>query len=255
MKLGIREAVASIAAVAILVLPQASMAVAASPAPIPGGPAGAGVCSAQAATARSGGTVAALRAFGDCEVARRTTTLGELTATIDASKVLTAAHKSTLASEVGATAAGLATLKASIDAAATPAVLKLRIVEIATTFRVYDLVVPQVMLTNAADGIVAMGPLFAGISTGLAGRISSAQAAGKNTIAAQAALDAMNVATATADASASPLPAGLLALTPAQFNAGTAGPVLRSARASVVSARDQLKSAVADARAVLADLK
>ena len=65
----------------------------------------------------------------------------------------------------------------------------------------------------------------------------------------------MNATTASADAFASQLPAGLQALTPAQFNAGTAGPVLRSARASAVSAHDQLKSAAADARAVLVDLK
>jgi hypothetical protein len=255
MKSGIRKGLAAVAAAAILVLPQASMAVAAPAAPVTGGPAGAGACSAQAAAAQSGGTVAALRAFGDCEVARRLTTLGQLNSAVAGSKALTAAHKSTLAAEIAATSSGLAALKASIDAGVSVAVRRARIVEIATAYRVYDLVAPQVFLTSAADRVVAIAAQFVQISTALAGRISSAKSAGKGTTAAQAALDAMNAAPASAGASASPLPARLLALTPAQLNAGTAGPVLRSARASIVAARDQLKSAVADARAVLADLR
>jgi hypothetical protein len=255
MKSGIRKGIAAVAAAAILVLPQAGLAVAASAAPVAGGPAGSTVCSAQAAAARSGGTVAAFRAFGDCEVDRRLTTLGQLTAAINASLALTAADKSALTAEIGPTSSGLTSLKATIDSAVSVVVLRVRIVEIATQFRVYDLVAPQVYLSNAADGVGAVAAQFGKISTELAGRISAARSAGKDTTAAQAALDATNSAIASAIASASPLPGKLLALTPAQFNAGTAGPVLRSARASIVSARDQLKSAVADARAVLADLR
>jgi hypothetical protein len=255
MKSGIRKGIAAIAAAVVLVLPQAGVSAAASAAPVAGGPSGANACSAQAASARSAGTIAALRAFGDCEVERRTTTLGQLTVLIDASRALTAAHKTTLAAQIGATSAGLAALKATIDAGVSVVVLKARVVEIATQFRVYDVVAPRVFLTNAADGVAAVAAQFEQISTYLAGRISTANSAGKDTTGAQAALHAMNVAIATAAASASPLPARLLALTPAQFNAGTAGPELRSARVSILSARDQLKSAVADARAVIADLR
>jgi hypothetical protein len=255
MKSGIRRGIAAIAAAAVLVLPQASVSVAASAAPVAGGPSGSNACSMQAAAARSAGTIAALRTFGDCEVGRRMTTLGQLTAFIDASRALTAADKTTLAAQLGATSSGLAALEAEIDAGVSVAVLKARVVEIATQFRVYDVVAPQVYLTNAADGVAAVAAQFENISTELAGRISTAKSAGKDTTAAEAALEAMKVAIATAATSASPLPARLLALTPAQFNAGTAGPELGSARASILSARDQLKSAVADARAVLADLR
>jgi len=255
MKSGIRKGLAAIAAAAILVLPQASMAIAATAAPVAGGPAGSTVCWAQAAAARSGGTVAAFRAFGDCEVDRRMTTLGQLTAAINASKALTAADKAALAAEIGSTSSGLTALKASIDAGVSVAVLRVRIVEIATQFRVYDLLAPQVYLTGAADGVAAIAAQFGKISTVLAGRISTGKSAGKDTTAAQAALDAMNAAIASAAAAVSPLPAKLLALTPAEYNSGTAGPALRSARAAIVSARDQLKSAVADARAVIADLR
>ena len=255
MKSGIRKGLAAVAAAAILVLPQASIAVAALAAPVVGGPAGSSACSVQAGAARSAGTVAAFRAFGDCEVDRRVTTLGQLTAAINASKALTAAGKSALAAEIGSTSSGLTSLKASIDAAVSVVVLRARIVEIATQFRVYDLIAPQVYLTNAADGVAPIAAQFGKISTVLAGRISTAKSAGKDTTAAQTALDAMNAAIASAAASASPLPTKLLALTPAEYNAGTAGRALRSARAGIVTARDQLKSAVADARAVIADLR
>ena len=255
MKSGIRRGIVAIAAAAALVLPQGSVSLAASAAPVAGGPAGTNACSVQAAVARAAGTIVALRAFGDCEVERRTTTLGQLTVFIDASRALTAADKTALAAQLGATSSGLAALKAEIDAGVSVAVLKARVVEIATQFRVYDLVAPRVYLTNAADGVAAVAAQFENISTELAGRISTAKSAGKDATVAEAALHAMTVAIGTAAGSASPLPARLLALTPAQFNAGTAGPELRIARASILSARDQLKSAVADARAVLVDLR
>ncbi len=253
MKSGIRKGIAAIAAAAVLVLPQASVS-AASAAPVAGGPSGTNACSAQATAARSAGALA-LRAFGDCEIERRATTLARLTTFISASTALTAAHKSALEARVGETSSGLVSLKAAIDAEVSIAVLKVRVVEIATQFRVYDLVAPQVYLTSAADGVAAVAVQLEKVSTDLAGRISKANAAGKDTMAAAAALQSMTVATATAAGLASPLPERLVALTPAQFNAGTAGPELRNARAAILSARDQLKSAVADARAVLAALR
>ena len=46
-----------------------------------------------------------------------------------------------------------------------------------------------------------------------------------------------------------PLPAKLLPLTPAEYNAGTAGPILASARMALGTAPDDLKSAEASAKA------
>jgi hypothetical protein len=64
----------------------------------------------------------------------------------------------------------------------------------------------------------------------------------------------MNAAVTTAVSLASPLPAQLLALTPAAF-AGSATTVLQNARTALASARDDLKAAAQDGRDVLADLK
>jgi predicted deacylase len=119
---------------------------------------------------------------------------------------------------------------------------------------VYLLVAPQVHLVSGADGVIASQTSFAKVNTNLAARIAAAKAAGKDTTAAQADLDAMNAAVTKAVGLATPLPATLLPLTPAQYNAGTAGPILTSARTALAQARDLLKSAVQDAKACRAAL-
>ena len=220
----------------------------------PAGPAGKTVCATQAAAARTTPTVESLRAFGDCEINRRFTTLTDLSARITASKVMTSAHKSTLQSEIASTRSGLTALKATIDSETVIAALKADIVKIATDYRVYVLVVPQVHLVNGADGVLAAQSKFADINTRLSARIAAAKAAGKDTTAAQASLDAMNAAVTKAVALATPLPAALLPLTPAQYNGGTAGPILAGARTALGQARDQLKAAVAAAAACRAAL-
>jgi hypothetical protein len=219
----------------------------------PAGPAGKGVCATQATAAKTA-TVASLRAFGDCEINRRFTTLTDLSARITASKVMTSAHAATLQGEISSTRAGLTSLKASIDSETVLATLRADIVKIAVDYRVYLLVVPQVNLVNASDGVVAAQTKFADVNTKLAARIAAAKAAGKDTTVAQADLDAMNAAVTKAVGFASPLPAALLPLTPAQYNGGTAGPILSNARSALVQARDQLKVAVAKAAACRAAL-
>ena len=105
------------------------------------------------------------------------------------------------------------------------------------------------------DAVVAAQTRFATVNTNLVARIAAAKAAGKDTTAAQADLDAMNKSVTAAVCLASPLPATLLPLTPAQYNGGTAGPVLASARTALGQARDDLKSALASAKACRDALK
>ena len=59
----------------------------------------------------------------------------------------------------------------------------------------------------------------------------------------------MNAAVARAVTLAQPIPGRLLPLTPADWNSGAAGPVVTKARADLVSARTQLRTAVAEAKA------
>ena len=216
----------------------------------PAGPAGKGICATEAAASRTSGVVVeALRAWGNCEINRRFVTLTALSTAITASKVMTPSDAAALQAEISSTRSGLTSLKAAIDSETVVLTLKADIVKIATDYRVYLLVVPQVHLVNGADGILATQARFSDLNTKLSARIAAAKAAGKDTTTAQADLDAMNAAVSKAVGLATPLPAALLALTPAQYNGGTAGPVLSNARAAIVSARDDLKSAVADAQA------
>src|ERR1035437_5759619 len=90
----------------------------------PGGPAGVGACATQSAALKSSVSIDTLRAFGDCEIQRRFTTLDALTARVSGSKVLTSSDAAALSGEIGATRTGLTTLKATIDAETSIPALK-----------------------------------------------------------------------------------------------------------------------------------
>jgi len=251
MKSRIVTLLASLAIGSSLVFVSAGSTAATSP---PAGPSGKGVCATEAAALKPA-SIDTLRAFGDCEINRRFTTLSDLSSRITASKAMTPSDASALQSEISSTRSGLSGLKATVDAETSMPVLKLDIVRIATDYRVYLLLLPQVNLVNAADAVTFAQAKFATINTNLTARIAAAAAAGKDTTAAQADLGAMNASVAAAVGLASPLPAQLLPLTPAQYNGGTAGPILSTARAALGRARDDLKSAIADAKACRDALK
>ena len=223
--------------------------------PVAGGPGGAGACSSQASTARSTPTVANLRVFGDCEISRRQATITQLTKVINGSKTLTTTDANALKAGVSAASSELATLKSNLDSESAIAVLKATIVQIVNKVRVYVLLVPQVRLTVAADDVLSLQPHLTALSAQLADRIAAAGAAGKDTTAAQSALDAMNTALSKAVALAAPWPAQLVGLTPADFDSGAAAPVLTRARVALGDASLQLKAAVADGRAALRALQ
>jgi hypothetical protein len=254
MKKSTRSVLAGLAIASLMIVSSAAVVTAAGPG-IAGGPAGKGACATQAAAVKAGATFETLRAFGDCEIARRFTALDQLASRISSSKVLTSSDASVLSSEVASTRSGLAALKTQIDAETSLDSLKTDVRKIATDFRVYVLVAPKVRLVSAADGVVAAKARFDEISTRLTARIAAARAAGKDTTAAQTALDAMNAAVAQAVGIASPLPAALLPLTPSQYNAGTAGPVINTSRAALVQARGLLQAARKDAQACRDALK
>ena len=254
MKTRITTIFAGLAVAALLVVSSAAVASAAAPV-VAGGPAGTGVCAKESAAIKAGVSIDTLRAFGDCEITRRLTTLDAAAAKISASKALTSSDAAALSAEVAWTKSGLTALKAKIDAETSPVALRAEIRQVVTDYRVYLLVVPKVNLVNGADAVQLAQTAFNQVSTNLTARIAAAKAAGKDTTAAQADLDAMNAAVAQAVGLAAPLPAALLPLTPAQYNAGTAGPVIKNARTALVQARGLLQSARKDAVACRDALK
>jgi hypothetical protein len=219
------------------------------------GPAGTGVCATEATAARSAKTVAAWRAFGDCEIDRRFATLDDLEAKISGSLTLTASDASALKAEIAGTRSGLTSLRAALDLETGPALLRADIAKIATSWRVYLLVGPQVRLVSASDAVLAAGSKFVGLNDTLSARIKAASAAGKDTSTASADLAAMNDSLAAALALVKPWPAQLLTLTPLQYNAGPGQTALAAARAALVKARADLASALSSARACRDALK
>jgi hypothetical protein len=249
----LRNALLAGTAAIALAVSAAGFAASAGPAPVTGGPAGADLCSTQASAARSGATIAPLRGFGDCEIARRLTTLHQLASIVGASKGLTSPDAGRLSSEIAGEVGGLTGLRSTIDTQTRIAPLRAALVQIVTNYRVYVLVGPQVRLTIAADSELALKPHFDQLATTLAGRIAAA-AKGKDVSAAQASLDAMNAAVAGAVALATPVPAKLLALTAANYGSAGGATVIKNARIALVAARDHFRSAAQYGRSVLADL-
>jgi hypothetical protein len=198
--------------------------------------------------------IGTVRAFGDCEIARRQATLATLSAVVKNSTAMAPGDRSALAAQLRLESSELAGLKTRVDSTAGLPLLRTEVVQIVTGHRIYELVAPKVYLTSAADGVLAMQPALAQVAASLAARIASARAAGRDVTAAQTALDSMNSEVAAAMGLATPLPGRLVPLTAAQWNAGRAGPVLAAARVAVVSARDHLRNAVKDGRAVIAAL-
>jgi hypothetical protein len=241
--------------VAALVVVSSSSAGAVSSAPVSGGPLGQGACAAPALAARTGGTVLTLRAFGDCEIGRRQSTLADLTSVVDGSSALTTSDRAELAAAITTESSGLASFQTTIDGQARLPALKVEIVQIDTRFRVYLLVAPKVYLVSAADGVLALQQSFTQTAADLAERIATAEADGKDVTAAKTSLDSMNAEVAAAMNLAAPLPGKLLPLTAAQWNSGNAGPVVSAARAALVSARSHLQAAVRLGRAVIVALQ
>jgi hypothetical protein len=245
MKSRITALIAGLALGSSLLFASAGIATAASPF---AGLSGTGVCAAEFAALKTP-SIAALRAFGDCEINRRFATLSDLSARIAASKVMTGSHAAALQAGITSTRSGLTDLKSTIDAETSIPALQLDIANIAANYRVYLLVVPQANLINAADGVLSAQTRFATVNANLAARIAAARADGKDTTAAQADLDAMNASVAAAVGLADPLAAQLLPLTPAQYDSGSGRPILTAARTALGHARDDLRSAIASARA------
>lgn len=246
-------ALASAVAIAVLAS-SGGAAYSAGPGPVAGGPAGVGACKTQASVVRSGATVADLQTFGDCEIARRLTTLDQLSAAVRASNGLTSSHAASLTGDIAAARSGLNGLSATLDSLTRLAPARAAILQIVNGYRVYLLLGPQVRLTIAADSELALKPHFDQLASTLADRISAAQAHGKDVRAAQTALAAMKSAVAAAAVVATAVPAKLLGLRAASYNLSSAA-LVKAARAAVIEARNDLKNAAQDGRGVLAALK
>ncbi len=257
MKLALRGSLASIAVGALLLVGSVAPTYAASPVPSATEVPAAGSarpCAGDYAAAKDNG-VGNLRKLGDCEIDRRLDTITKLTSKVTNNAALTDGDRSALLAQLSDDTTGLTALRAKIDAETDATALRADIKSIVTDYRIYLLVVPKVAEVIAADTELAAVNRFGTVDTKLQARIDAAKAAGKDVTTAQADLDAMNGDVAQVGPLVQGIPAAVLPLTPAQYNAGTAKPILVSSRTSLQSGRSLLRNARADAKACVAALK
>ena len=212
-------------------------------------------CLAQHLAAKLNPSVSTLRAVGDCEIDRRLTTLGNLQATVDNTGALTSADRSALTTILTGSKSGLGTLKTKIDADSTVASLRTDITSIFTEYRVHALVARQVNLVRGDDLVGAAATRLTSAAGEIQAAITAGENAGKNESAAAARLAAMQAAISAAQAQVNGQAALVLTLTPSQWNAGTATPVLNADRGAITTARNDLRAAAAEARAAVKALK
>ena len=212
-------------------------------------------CAAEWIAAHGSLSVAAWQAVGDCDVDRRLETISRVRSGIASATVITADHRSALNGILDASQSGLTTLRAKIDGDTTLASLRVDDHAIFADYRIYALVARQAALVRGDDAVAAAAARLTDGAAKIQTAITTAQGKGKDVTVATTQLAAMQAAIASALAKVSGDTAAVLALTPAGWNAGTAGPVLDAARASIKGARADLAAALADGKAAIAALK
>jgi len=211
-------------------------------------------CASEWLAARADPTVENLQAVGYCEIDRRLATIDRLGEAVDDARALTDEHQAALETILDNSAAGLRALRAKIASDTTVPELRADIKAIFTEYRIYALVTRQVWLVRAADTADVAGAKLGDTADRLEARIAQAEANGKDVTEAKTHLAAMEAAIAEALAGVDGVADEVLPLTPADWNAGTAGPVLRTAREAIAEARSDLRTAMSEARKVIAAL-
>jgi hypothetical protein len=180
-------------------------------------------------------------------VDRRFTTLDELDAKVTAAKHLSDGEESDLRATIGATRTGLTGLRAEIEGDTDAASMREDCKAIVDDYRVYVLVAPQVRLLTGADSAqTAVDALDGTVIPKLQSAIDAAAAAGTDVTEATQLLDEVKASTTEADSLSDGVLSSVSPLTPADYNAGTAAPVLHDARTDLATVARDLKSARAD---------
>jgi hypothetical protein len=148
------------------------------------------------------------------EIERRTNALNDLATRIQAMSKLSADAKSSLTASLQSEITSLAALKAKIDAETEIALLKEDIQSIATSYRVFLLVIPQTHIMVAADKIKSTADSMTALASKLSVRIDAAAAEGKDVEALKASLDDMLKKIAEANAQADASISAVATLTP-----------------------------------------
>jgi len=145
----------------------------------------------------------------------------------------------------GGGAPGLSALESTINGESDPAALHAEVATITATYRVYAVVLPQVHLVRAADGIDNQAlPALRRVDAELKTAIAAEAAAQRDVTAAQTAETDLEAQIAAMTTATSGLSTQVLAVTPAAWNAD--GSVLVTSRQALGRAEQALRAASRD---------
>ncbi len=184
------------------------------------------------------------------DIAERIADLNKLNTRVQALKNESASEKSAIAATVQTNIAGLTALQSKIDADTDAKTARTDAQTIATSFRIYALIVPQGSILASADRVTTIGGLMTALGTKIQARVTVDQTAGKDVSAITAAMTDYTAKIADANSQAQTAQTGVVHLVPDQGNTATAA----SNKAALVAARANIKMATQDLQAARKDV-
>ena len=152
---------------------------------------GASVNANAGVNAKLGAAAIKAKTNADKEVDRRITALTDLNARIQAMQKVTDAFKQGISASITNEITTLTNLKAKIDADSDLDTLKTDVKSITTSYRVFNLVLPQGRIAAAADRQVELVSMMSTLGTKLQARVQAAAQAGGDVTVLTAALTDM----------------------------------------------------------------
>jgi hypothetical protein len=160
-----------------------------------------------------------LRSVLDKQITGRIGSLQGLIGQVGGVAALSASDKTAIDNEINSLIADLHALKTKVDAETTLAALQADLATLTSSAKTYRSVWQWVHDIVGAEKAIAAGPVLVTLEGTVATQIAAAPP-GPETVDAQTFLDNMKLAVTAGEALAGPLPATLLAITPAQLSSG-----------------------------------
>ncbi len=204
---------------------------------------------------RSGAAFSTAQAACEQAIDDRLAALDKLAGAVDARPAVTDDHQAALDGQIADAKSGLSALREKIAGDTDAATLKADCKQIVEGYRVYLVVVPRTHEVVASDAIVAGADKLTARVADLQSAIDTAEANGHDVTHDRELLTDLQAKVASAHDAAAGVPDAVIGLSAADWNAGTAKPVLEAGHTTLKTARTDLASALQSARQIVQDLK
>lgn len=194
-----------------------------------------------------------IKTHGASEIDRRLSSLQSALLKLNSSAKLSVADKTTLTTQLKTESDSLTTLKSHLAADTNLAAARDDVQKIFLEYRVYALMLPKASLVSTADRFITAGQKFQDLADKLQAKVDAAKSQNKDATTLQANLDDMKAKLTSAKSRYDGLPAKVINLQPADYNANHK--LLADDRDALKAARTDFKSAHDDAQLVIDGLK